>query len=153
MGFLCQKIFRNRKCNFVVFCWRVADHKIEQTLLQNMAVIRVPAEAFRVFFLCIIWYTISSTNSVVGKKLLNEFPHPTTVAFAQVLCTALFLGPTLVLWRVPKAVEIPGPAFYKLIIPLAFGKALAAVSAYFSIWKVPVSYAHTGKILLKIWVA
>ncbi|KAK3743905.1 hypothetical protein QZH41_008765 [Actinostola sp. cb2023] len=105
--------------------------------------IRIPADALRVFFLCIIWYSISSTNSVVGKKLLNEFPHPTTVAFVQVLCTALFLGPTLMVWKVPKAVAIPRSAFIKLIVPLAFGKALAAVSAYFSIWRVPVSYAHT----------
>lgn len=106
---------------------------------------KIPAEALRVFFLCVIWYSISSTNSVVGKKLLNEFPHPTTVAFVQVLCTALFMGPTLVVWRIPKNMPIPKGAFLKLIIPLSFGKALAAVSAYFSIWRIPVSYAHTSK--------
>jgi solute carrier family 35 protein E1 len=108
--------------------------------------IKIPAEALRVFLLCIVWYSISSTNSVIGKKLLNEFPHPTTVAFVQVLCTALFLGPTLLIWRVPKNMPIPRAALFKLIIPLSFGKALAAVSAYFSIWRIPVSYAHTSKL-------
>lgn len=143
LGFLCSGDFITGS-EIPSYSVDVSLTIIEAIAPQKNMAIRIPAEAFRVFLLCVVWYTISSTNSVVGKKLLNEFPHPTTVAFAQVFCTALFLGPTLVFWRVPKAPVISKQAFYQLIIPLSFGKALAAVSAYFSIWKVSVSYAHTG---------
>ncbi|XP_001637221.2 solute carrier family 35 member E1 [Nematostella vectensis] len=111
----------------------------------------IPGEAIRIFLLCTVWFTVSSTNNVITKRLLNKFPHPVTVAFVQVFSTALFMGPTLVLWRVPKYSAIPKTTFYKFIVPLSFGKALAAVSAYVSIWKVPVSYAHTVKATMPIF--
>lgn len=105
-------------------------------------------EAFRIILLCSLWYTISSTNSVIGKKILTDFPFPVTVAMVQVVSTALFLSPTLRVWNVPPMKSLPKSSLINLILPLSFGKAFAAITAHVSIWKVPVSYSHTGRLVL-----
>ena len=101
-------------------------------------------EAFRIILLCSLWYTISSTNNVIGKKILIDFPFPVTVAMVQVLSTALYLSPTLHIWKVPPMRSIPRSSLVKLILPLSFGKAFSSITSHVSIWKVAVSYAHTG---------
>ena len=106
----------------------------------------------RVVSLCVVWFSISSTNNVVGKKILTDFPHPVTVAMVQLVSTAAFLGPTLRIWQVPRHSKIPKAALLRLIIPLSLGKCLSVVSAHISIWRVSVSYAHTGKLnFLVFW--
>lgn len=107
------------------------------------------AEAFRIVLLCTLWYTISSTNNVIGKKILTDFPFPVTVAMVQVVSTALYLSPTLRVWSVPPMKSLPKSSLLKLILPLSFGKAFAAITAHVSIWKVPVSYSHTGRLIKK----
>ena len=107
------------------------------------------AEAFRIVLLCSLWYTISSTNNVIGKKILTDFPFPVTVAMVQVVSTALYLSPTLRVWSVPPMKSLPKSSLLKLILPLSFGKAFAAITAHVSIWKVPVSYSHTGRLIKK----
>ena len=102
------------------------------------------AVAMRIIVLCMVWFSISSTNNVVGKKILMEFPHPVTLAMVQLVSTAMFLGPTLRMWQVPRHSKIPKTDLLRLILPLAFGKCFSVVSAHISIWRVPVSYAHTG---------
>lgn len=102
-------------------------------------------EILTVLFLCILWYIISSSNNVVGKTLLNEFPYPMTMTMVQLLSITLFSGPLFNLWGVRKYVDISWKYYFRLIVPLAFGKFIASVFSHVSIWKVPVSYAHTGK--------
>lgn len=102
-------------------------------------------QVFSVVFLCVIWYIVSSSNNVIGKMVLNEFPFPLTVTIVQLTSIACYSGPFFNLWGVRKYVDIPWKYYFKYIVPLALGKFFASVSSHISIWRVPVSYAHTGK--------
>jgi solute carrier family 35 protein E1 len=92
-----------------------------------------------------MWYISSAGGNVIGKLVLNEFPYPMTMSMVQLSSAALYLGPILALLGVPKTGEISRQYFLTMIIPLAFGKFISSVSSHISIWKVSVSYAHTGK--------
>ncbi|XP_015761554.1 PREDICTED: solute carrier family 35 member E1-like isoform X2 [Acropora digitifera] len=108
-------------------------------------------EAFRIVLLCSLWYTISSSNNVIGKKILIDFPFPVTLAMVQVASTALYLSPTLHVWKIPRMRSIPKSSLVKLILPLSFGKAFSSITSHISIWKVPVSYAHTVKATMPVF--
>ncbi|KAM7348875.1 solute carrier family 35 member E1 homolog [Cochliomyia hominivorax] len=104
-----------------------------------------------VLTLCILWYVISSSNNVIGKMVLNEFPYPMTVTMIQLCSITLYSGPFFNLWRIRKYQDIPRGYYLRLIIPLAFGKFLASVTSHISLWKVPVSYAHTVKATMPLF--
>lgn len=110
----------------------------------SMADRKQAREILTVLFLCILWYVVSSSNNVIGKMLLNEFPYPMTVTMVQLTSITVYSGPFFNMWGVRKYVDISWKYYCSLIVPLAFGKFFTSVFSHVSIWKVPVSYAHTG---------
>lgn len=108
-------------------------------------------QTLTIIFLCILWYVVSSSNNVIGKMILSDFPFPLTVTMIQLTSISLYSGPFFNLWRVRKYVNMPWRYYFTFIIPLAFGKFLASVTSHISIWKVPVSYAHTVKATMPLF--
>nr|CAG4651062.1 EOG090X07UV [Simocephalus serrulatus] len=110
-------------------------------------------EASRIFILCVFWYLISSSNNVIGKLVLNEFPYPMTLTMVQLLSISLYSGPLLKFWKIRPGLQssFSKDYYWKLIIPLAFGKFLSSVFSHISIWKVPVSFAHTVKASMPLF--
>lgn len=109
-------------------------------------------EVVTVLFLCLLWYAVSSSSNVVGKMLLSEFPYPLTVTMVQLTSITVYSGPFFNLWGVRKySSNITWSYYMRLIVPLALGKFLANIFSHVSIWKVPVSYAHTGMHTLTIY--
>lgn len=108
---------------------------------------RESRELLAVVFLCLLWYIVSSSSNLVAKALLSDFPYPMTVTMVQ-LMTITLAGPLFGLWGVRRT-GVGGMLtwryYFKLIVPLALGKFLGNVLSHVSIWKVPVSYAHTGE--------
>ncbi|XP_065203203.1 solute carrier family 35 member E1 homolog [Planococcus citri] len=108
-------------------------------------------EIITILTLCILWYSSSSSNSVIGKLLLNEFPFPMTVTMVQLLSITVYSGPFFNVWGVRKFADISWPYYMKIIVPLALGKFFVSVLTHVSIWKVPVSYAHTVKATMPLF--
>ena len=87
-------------------------------------------------------------NNVIGKYVLTDFPYPMTVTMVQLLSIAVYSGPLFKLAGIRTNMQssISKEYYWKLIIPLAAGKFLSSVFSHVSIWKVPVSFAHTGNL-------
>ena len=100
--------------------------------------------AVKVMSLCAVWFTISAVNNIVGKTILTEFPYPMTISFIQLISIVVLSFPTLWILRVPKSPRIERSYFWKMIVPLAFGKAVSSIASHLSVLKVSLSYAHTG---------
>lgn len=71
-----------------------------------------------------------------------------TLTMAQLASIAIYSGPMLTLLGVRRASSCSAftwKYYGTIILPLAFAKFASSVMAHISIWKVPVSYAHTVK--------
>lgn len=122
----------------------------------------------------IITYSLlgsSAADNVLVKELLNEFPFPLTVTLVQlastwILCVPLirYVNTNLIfelikfesfsrLWKVPPPEYLYQNRIYyfKLIIPLAIGKFLAQLASHVSLWKIPISYAHSIKATMPLF--
>lgn len=104
----------------------------------------VTRDALKLILICVMWYTTSSGGNIVGKLVLNEFPYPMTVTMVQLVSGAVYLNPIINLMSISNKGEVSRTYYMTMIIPLALGKFLSSVSSHISIWKVSVSYAHTG---------
>lgn len=102
------------------------------------------SQALKIVALCTAWYLLSAANNVIGKQILTVFPYPVTLSMVNLVGLAFGLGPSLAMLRVAPAPHLSRKMYMRRIIPLALGKLLASVSAHVSVWKVPLSYAHTG---------
>ena len=105
----------------------------------------------RLVFLCVCWYTVSSANGVLGKWILSEFPHPMTLTLVQLVAINIFSRPMLLFLKIRPLGGMSRRYYWKWIVPLAVAKFASNVSAHFSIWKVPVSYAHTVKASMPLF--
>ncbi|XP_017300129.1 solute carrier family 35 member E1 homolog [Diaphorina citri] len=108
-------------------------------------------EILSVVILCLLWYVISSSNNVIGKMLLSDFPYPMTVTMIQLLSITLYSEVFFNMWGIRKYIDLTWSYYFKLIVPLALGKFIASVLTHVSIWKVPVSYAHTVKATMPLF--
>lgn len=102
-------------------------------------------DAAKIVVVCILWYLCSTTDNIIGKIILSEFPYPMTITMVQLATAAILLGPIISTMDVPSVTEMSRRYYFTMILPLAMGKFLSSVSSYVSIWKSSVSYAHTGK--------
>lgn len=110
-------------------------------------------ESLAVLALCLAWYAASSASNVVGKLALTEFPFPMTVTMVQLLSIVLYSAPAFALAGVRRAADFPRRYYWRTLVPLALAKFLTTVCSQVSLWKVPVSYAHTVKATTPLWTA
>ncbi|CAF0749471.1 unnamed protein product [Rotaria sordida] len=110
-------------------------------------------ECFQIVSLCLVWYSSSAAGNVIIKELLNKFPFPLTVTLVQLLSIWILCIPLIRIWKVPPPEYLYQNRIYyfKVIIPLAIGKFLAQLSSHVSLWKVPISYAHTIKATMPLF--
>ncbi|XP_045493557.1 solute carrier family 35 member E1 homolog [Colias croceus] len=114
---------------------------------------RARRETMIVGALCAAWYTLSSASNVVGKLVLTEFPFPVTVTLVQLLSTVVYSAPAFAVAGVRRAPSFPLRFYWRVLVPLAFAKFLTTMFSQVSIWKVPISYAHTVKATTPLWTA
>ena len=106
----------------------------------------------KVAILCVLWYALSSTNNVVGKKALRKYPYPLTISLFHMAANAFLMYPILMIMKQEYSFHYSMAFFWRFVLPLGFGKLLGSVSSHISIWRISVSYAHTIKVSEKFCI-
>ena len=82
------------KPNHVLISW-VVD-KTVVNFITRMDITKSEIRDFvRIVFVCICWYIVSSSNGVLGKTILSQFPFPMTVTMVQLFSIAVWSPPLL----------------------------------------------------------
>ncbi|XP_068630414.1 solute carrier family 35 member E1 homolog isoform X2 [Battus philenor] len=110
-------------------------------------------EALTVVALCVAWYALSSASNVVGKLAMTDFPYPLTVTMVQLLSLVAYSAPALSACGVRREPDFPRAYYWRTLVPLAVAKFFTTMFSQVSIWKVPISYAHTVKATTPLWTA
>uniref|UniRef100_A0A1I7Z7T6 TPT domain-containing protein n=1 Tax=Steinernema glaseri TaxID=37863 RepID=A0A1I7Z7T6_9BILA len=108
--------------------------------------------SLHIVLICLFWYSVSSASSIVNKITLQQYPYPTTLALSSLISVSFYSVFLLKYWKIGiNSGSLNKHYLLWYIVPLSFGKALAAGSAYYGLWKVPVSYAHTIKATMPLF--
>uniref|UniRef100_A0AC34F537 Sugar phosphate transporter domain-containing protein n=1 Tax=Panagrolaimus sp. ES5 TaxID=591445 RepID=A0AC34F537_9BILA len=81
---------------------------------------------------------------------LQVYAYPLTVTLSSLVNNAIYAIPLAKIMKV-KSKTISKPYLLKTLVPIALFKAIALASAFFGLWKVPISYAQTVKATLPIF--
>ncbi|CDW58691.1 solute carrier family 35 member E1 [Trichuris trichiura] len=118
----------------------------------------MPVKGFRynagIVLLCLLWYLLSASGNVLNKLILQEFPFPLTLATSSILTTSISsipLARSVASADRKHQTALPFRKFLTMIVPLALGKLVAVSMSFFSLYKVPVSYAHTVKAMMPLF--
>lgn len=105
----------------------------------------------KVTVLCTLLYICSSTNNIIGKKLLTKYPYPMTLTLFHMMANSFLMYPALLFAGASTKVNYSRHFLSKYMIPLGLGKLLVSITAHVGIWRISVSYAHTIKASLPIF--
>lgn len=105
----------------------------------------------RIALICCMWYVVSTANGIIGKWILNVFPHPMTITLCQLVTIAIYTPPLLKCLNIRPMTGVSWKYYLRYIVSLAVFKFISSVCAHISIWKTEVSYAHTVKASIPIF--
>lgn len=105
----------------------------------------------RIALICCMWYVVSTANGIIGKWILNVFPHPMTITLCQLVTISIYTPPLLKCLNIRPMTGVSWKYYLKYVVSLAAFKFISSVCAHISIWKTEVSYAHTVKASIPIF--
>src|SRR4051812_31941115 len=82
--------------------------------------------------------------------ILQRYPYPLTMALSSLVNNVLYAIPLIRLLHITH-VKVTTSYLIRTVVPISIGRALAVSSAYFSLWRVPVSYAQTVKSTMPVF--